>query len=56
MENNIFVREELKDETLEAVAGGKKFKEDEWLEAEKKRKEDEEKAKLLMQSTNNRAF
>jgi hypothetical protein len=56
MENNNFLREELKDETLEAVAGGKKFKEKDWQEAEKKRKEAEERAKKMMQNSNNRSF
>lgn len=56
MENNNFLREELKDETLEAVAGGKKFKVKDYLEAEKKRKEAEERAKKMMQGGNNRPF
>lgn len=56
MENTNFLREELKDEILDAVAGGKKFKEKDYLEAEKKRKEAEAKAQQMMQGGNNRPF
>jgi len=48
MEEKKVLREELKDEELNEVAGGKKFKKSDYKEAEKKRKEAEERAKKLM--------
>jgi len=42
------LREELKDVVLDAVAGGKKFTEKDYKQAEKNRKEAENRAKNLM--------
>ena len=55
MEKNV-LREELKDEALDGVAGGKKFKVTDWAKAEEKRKADEKKAQEMMNQGNQRAF
>ena len=54
MENNKFLREELKDEALEAVAGGKKSNKQKHQEAMDKLTEAEKRAQNMM--TNTRAF
>lgn len=50
------LREELKDEQLNEVAGGKKFTQAAYEEAERKRKEAEERAKGMMAGNGQQGF